>query len=80
MSKKREARVKKKLAARRKWLREQRKMYREYSQSTAATEYAIAQKVNGRWVYVYKTRHEACRDSMFECLKLTPCPVRRVNL
>lgn len=77
---KRDERVKRKKLARQEFIREQRKIYKQALRNPAPTEYGIAQKINGRWVYVYKTLQETCRDSMFEILKHTPCPVRRVDL
>tara|TARA_R110002167_G_C12707228_1_gene655134 strand:- start:31046 stop:31270 length:225 start_codon:yes stop_codon:yes gene_type:complete len=62
------------------FLKEQKLLAKYAKENQAETMYGIAQKINGRWVYVYRTLQETCRDSMFEILQHTPCPVRRVNL
>tara|TARA_R110002153_G_scaffold132597_2_gene281638 strand:- start:11260 stop:11493 length:234 start_codon:yes stop_codon:yes gene_type:complete len=74
---------KERLAKRNAFLGEQKKItdWLKESGKEAGVEYAVAQKVDGRWRWAFRTPHEPCRDSLFAILETDKrFPVRRVNL
>lgn len=82
MKKKRAARLKRKKAARRKFLATQRSYIKWARAHQADYDYAVFSKPEGgKWQVEFNSPSEACRDTAFEILKLrTDIEVRRVNV
>lgn len=74
---------KERLAKRNAFLGEQKKItdWLKASGKESAVEYAVAQKVNGKWRWAFRTPHQECRDTLFRILMTDKrFPVRRVDL